>query len=186
MADLILTAVPALGGYDQTHGDIHLREITDLAVVSIALPLGGDEAAIGADFGLTLPAVGKTAVTDDGAMRLARLGRDQLFVLFGHETPDAEAIIAAKLNGAAYSTDQTDVWVGLEITGEQSRAVLERICPIDLHAGAFAVDDIARTAMEHLGTLILRTGPDTFVLLSANSSAGSFLHAIEISIRNVI
>jgi len=176
VADLILTASPAFGGYDQKHGDIHLRVITGLAVVSLALPLGGDEQAVGDAFSLNLPAVGKTAVTRDGATRLARLGRDQLFALFAHDAPDAEAVIADKLQGHAYTTDQTDVWVGLEISGDQSRAVLERICPIDLHADAFQINDIARAATEHLGTLILRSGPDTFVLLSASSSARSFLH----------
>ena len=39
--------------------------------------------------------------------------------------------------------------------------------------------------MEHLGTIIIRTEQDTFLLLSASSSAGSFLHAVETSIRNV-
>jgi sarcosine oxidase subunit gamma len=39
--------------------------------------------------------------------------------------------------------------------------------------------------MEHLGTIVLRDGTDSFLLLSAHSSAESFLHAVETSIRNV-
>jgi sarcosine oxidase subunit gamma len=43
-----------------------------------------------------------------------------------------------------------------------------------------------RTVMEHLGVLILRTGDDAFMLLSASSSAKSFLHALETSVANVL
>ena len=39
--------------------------------------------------------------------------------------------------------------------------------------------------MEHLGVLIMRTGEDRFLLLSASSSAGSFLHAVETAIKSV-
>ena len=53
-----------------------------------------------------------------------------------------------------------------------------RICPIDLHADAFGPDHATRTVMEHIGAMILRTGEDAFLLLSARSSAQSFLHAV--------
>jgi sarcosine oxidase subunit gamma len=39
--------------------------------------------------------------------------------------------------------------------------------------------------MEHLGVLILRSGDDEYLLLSASSSARSFLHAVETSLRNI-
>ena len=105
--------------------------------------------------------------------------------MFTHATPDAERVVAARLNGAAYTTDQTDVWVALGLSGAARGAALERICPIDLHPDAFAVDDAARTVMEHLGVLILRTDADEYLLLSASSSARSFLHAVETSLRNI-
>jgi sarcosine oxidase subunit gamma len=62
---------------------------------------------------------------------------------------------------------------------------LERICPIDLHPQAFAVGAVARTLMDHLNVIILREGGDTFLLMSARSSARSFWHAVETSIRNI-
>ena len=100
MADFTLTAASPLAGYDQTLGGIRLRNVTDLALVSIALPLaGGGESAVKHAFGLALPPVGKSQMTQDGATRLARLGRDQLMALFAHASPDAEPLIAAKLNG---------------------------------------------------------------------------------------
>jgi len=186
--EFTLTAVSPLGGYDKDHGGVHLTELTDLSIVSIALPLGGEAAAektIKNAFGTAAPPVGTTALSKGGAERLVRLGRDQIFALFTHVSPDAERVIAARLNASAYCTDQSDVWVALEISGTGARAALERICPIDLHAHAFPEGNVARTSMEHLGTIILRTGPEKFLLLSASSSAHSFLHALEVSIRNV-
>ncbi|MBZ0123870.1 MAG: sarcosine oxidase subunit gamma [Roseovarius sp.] len=185
MPDFVLTASSPLGGFDRDFGPVRLRELTGLAIVSVALPLGAEDAAMVAlnrAFGCDMPAPGASALSKDGRERLLRLAPDQLFVLFDHATPDAEAHVAARLDGAAYTTDQTDGWVGLEMSGPGCRAALERICPVDLHPKAFAVGQFARTAMEHLGAIVLRSDDDRFVLLSASSSAGSFLHAVETSI----
>jgi len=186
--DFTLTSAPPLAGTNITIGDAALTAPANLAVVSVALPLGNEtaaEKAIKTAYGAALPDIGKSAMSKDGAARLVRLGRDQAFVIFTHATPDAEPTVQARLRGKAYTTDQTDVWSGLEISGAGSRAALERICPLDLHPDSFAKGDAARTTMEHLGVLIIRTGQDTFLLLSASSSAGSFLHAVETSMTNI-
>ena len=189
MADFTLKAVSPLGGYNENFDGVSLREATDLAIVSIALPLGGEAAAqkaIQSAFGIAAPQIGVSATTDKQAARLVRLGQDQLFALFTRAEPGAEDHIASLLSGAVYTTDQTDVWAGLEISGTRARDVLERICPLDLHPNAFAINGAARTSMEHLGTIVIRTAEETFLLLSASSSAGSFLHAVETSIANVV
>ncbi len=188
MPDFTLTSAPPLAGYDHSFGDIKLSAPKDLAVVSIALPLGGEDAAkkaIKTAFGIALPEVGMSGVAKDKSSAIMRLGTDQAFVLFPSPTPDAEPQIAKKLKGAAYTTDQTDAWCALEISGPGARRALERICPVDLHPGAFAINAIARTVMEHMGAIIARTGEDTYLLLSASSSAKSFLHAVELSAKNV-
>ena len=77
-------------------------------------------------------------------------------------------------------------WVMLEISGPKSREALARLCTLDLHADTFAEGEVARTMMEHLGVIILRNAPDSFILLSARSSAKSFLHAVETSIDNIM
>ncbi len=186
MPEFSLISAPPLAGYDETLGAIRLRAPEGLAIVSIALPLGGEaaaEKAVKAAFGVDLPKVGQSVVAGDA--RLVRLGLDQGFVIFTHTEPTAERVVAEKLKGAAYTTDQTDVWVGLEISGARCREALERICPLDLQSEAFAVDQVARTVMEHLGVLIIRTGEDAYWLLSASSSAGSFQHALHLSMKNV-
>ncbi len=187
MADFTLTSEPPLKGFDHSFGDTRLHAPADLAIVSIALPLGAENAALKAiksAFDADLPAPGQSVMGKDDT-RLVRLGPDQAFAIFTHATPDAEPHVQSLLKGAAYTTDQTDVWSGLVLDGPLARTALERICPIDLHPDAFAEGAAARTVMEHLGVLILRTGPDTYLLLSASSSAASFLHAVETSLLNV-
>lgn len=187
MLDLTLTAAPPLAGYDQSFENLRLRAPADLAIVSIALPLGGEaaaEKAIKSAYGTALPEIGTSSLSKEGDARLVRLSPDAGLVIFTHATPDAEPHVAGKLKGTAYTTDQTDVWTGVEISGPRARTALERICPIDLHPQSFAQGAAARTTMEHLGTLIIRTDAEAFLLLSASSSAKSFLHALETSIHN--
>ena len=186
MPEFSLISAPPLAGYDKTLGGIRLRAPDGIAIVSIALPLGGEaaaEKAVKSAYGAALPAPGQSDVAGDA--RLVRLGVDQAFVVFDHTEPNAESVVADKLKGTAYTTDQTDVWVGLEISGARCREALERICPLDLHPDAFGVDQAARTVMEHLGVLIIRTGEEAYLLLSASSSARSFQHALHLSMENV-
>ncbi|WP_306151432.1 sarcosine oxidase subunit gamma [Roseovarius sp. MMSF_3281] len=186
MPEFSLISAPPLAGYDETLGGIRLRAPEGLAIVSIALPLGGEaaaEKAVKSAYGAALPEMGQSVLAGDA--RLVRLGVDQAFVIFDHTEPNAEGVVAGKLKDKAYTTDQTDVWVGLEISGAGCREALERICPLDLHPDAFAVNQAARTVMEHLGVLIIRTGEAAYLLLSASSSAGTFQHALHQSMKNV-
>ena len=186
MAELKLESARPLAGIARSADGISLSAPADLAIVAIALPLGGENAAMQAvarEYGTDLPPSGKAA--QGGGATLIRTAPDQVFVVFEHSDPDAERIVAEKLGDAVYATDQTDSWCALEMEGERCREALERLCPLDLHTSAFAVHDAARTVMEHLGVLIMRTGEDRFLLLSASSSAGSFLHAVETAIESV-
>lgn len=188
MANFTLTSEPPLAGYDKTIRDVRVKAPKDLALVSIALPLRAEDKALKAikkAYGVDLPDVGSAATSKDRAYRLLRMAQDQAFVMFTHTTPDAADVVSKQLNGTAYVTDQTDVWTALDISGAAARAALERICPIDLHPDAFMINAVARTIMEHLGVVVLRTDEDTYTLLSASSSAGSFLHAVETSAQNV-
>lgn len=185
MADFTLTPTALLGA-DVTIGANRITERADLALVSVAAPLGGDAALAGAlssGWGLEMPTPTRASLS--GEMRAVQLTADQLLLVFPHSAPDAEPTVQAKLQGAGYTTDQTDAWLRVEISGPDTRAALERICPIDLGAQAFAPGAAARTVMEHMGTVIVALEPDRYLLLSASSTAGSFLHALETSLRNV-
>jgi len=125
-------------------------------------------------------------VSHGGKMRWLGLQPQQWFVVFEHNQGAPLAKIKEKLGNAAYCTDQSDSWVSLSLSGPLARTALERICPIDLHANSFAVNTVARTTMEHLGVVITRTDEDEFLLMSAASSADSFLHAITTSVKNIM
>ncbi len=189
MSEFRLEPRPFLGGHERDFGPLRLAERTGLGIVSLAVPLGGEKAAAeaaGRAFGLALPAPGRSVVDAAGEMRLVWMAPDQLFAVFPHPGPGAEAALAARLGEAFYLCDQSDAWVALEIEGAPVRRVLERICPLDLDADAFPVDAAQRTVMEHLAVIIIRTGDDRFLMLSPSSSARSFLHAVELSITNAI
>lgn len=186
MPDL-LTATTPLNGHDETIAGTRLAEARGLAIVSLAQPMGGAEGfdkALTEAFDAARPEPGRSTVGADGA-RVVWTAPDQVFAIFDHDAPDAVAVVGAKTGGAAYLTGQTDNWCALALAGPLARTALERICPIDLHPDAFPVDAAARTVMEHLGALIVRRGDDDYLLLSASSSAGSFLHAVQLSLKNV-
>ena len=179
-----LTAAPILGGIDQTIGQNRITERDDLALVSIATPQGGEAAltkALKNGWGLALP--DPTRSSDSGKVRAVRAAPDQILLVFPHATPDANTVVQAKLNGTGYTTDQTDVWVVLEISGPDTRAALERLCPLDF--SRFPDGGSGRTVMEHMGAMIVRLSEDRFLLLSASSSARSFLHAVQTSFHYV-
>ena len=188
MAEFTLNAEPVLGGYRYEHDGTVLEEVTGLAIVSIAAPLGGETAlgeAMRAAYSADLPPPGGTTVSADGKTRFLDMGRDQLFALFDHAGADAAEVIAAALNQTGYVTLQSDNWVVLRLSGPLTLAALERLCPIDLRLSAFPLGAVARTVMEHMGAIILHEADDRFLLLSASSSALSFAHAVDTSIRNV-
>ncbi|MDJ0627753.1 MAG: sarcosine oxidase subunit gamma family protein, partial [Rhodobacter sp.] len=168
MADIVLTPAPPLGGYDETRGGLRLRELTGLAVVSLAIPLGEDAKAaqaIKSAFRLDLPDPGTS--TANASHRLIRTGPDQLLLAFEHATPDAEPVVAKAIKGALYTTDQTGAWVTLELSGAGCRAALERLCPLDLHPDTFPVGAAHRTFMAHFGVVIMRSGEETFLQMSS-------------------
>lgn len=189
MPDYSMTPVQPLDGFNHEFDGVTLAEMSGCSLVSIATPLGGDKAlekALSSAYKAKRPAVGSSTVSKLDNSRFLGLQRDQLFVLFDHDDTGAAAIIAHRLGDAGYYTDQSDSWVVLSIAGANSRRALERICPIDLDPQAFPENAVARTVMEHLGTIIVCVGEDSFLLMSARSSAKSFLHAVETSIRNII
>jgi sarcosine oxidase subunit gamma len=179
VAEFTLAPAPPLGGYAASFDGAALPEVSDLALVSIAVPLDGRD-ALAAALGAPLPEAGGTAAFGGG--RLLGLAADQAFALL---PLDGAGGLAERVGGAGYCTDQTGGWVMLRLTGPDALAALERICPLDLHPDRFPEGRVARTVMEHLGAVLLREGPDAFLLMSASSSARSFLHAVETSIRNV-
>jgi sarcosine oxidase subunit gamma len=188
VSDLVLTAISPLAGVDLEFDGVTITEITGRAIVAISPPAGGDQAmaeGLAASYQISLPAVGETTASPNGAFRLLGLQTDQFFLLFECDQPNAVEQVAEKLGNNAYLTDQSDSWAMIAVSGSKIMAVMERICPIDLDGKNFPAGRVARTVMEHLSVIVLRERPDRFALLSPRSSAASFLHMLETTARNV-
>ncbi len=180
--EINLKAAPVLGGASLELSGNRLVERDDLAIVSIATPLGGEDAlaeALRNGWSLDVPEPTRSSL--NGEVRAIWTAPDQMMLIFPHATPDAEAVVQERLGGTGYTTDQTDGWIVLEVAGPDTLSALERICPLDLPS--FEVGGTGRTVMEHMGAMAVRTGDDAFLLMSASSSAASFLHAVETSYR---
>lgn len=177
---LLIPSTP-LNGYSRDIGKNRIVE-RSLAIVSIATPLGEEQAlaeALQAHWSLALPS--PRLSTTFGETRAVRTAQDQLLLIFPHDTHDASTHVKGMIDNAGYTTDQTDAWIQLEISGPATLASLERLCPIDLDITTFPIGATARTVFEHMGTIIVRLDQDKFLLLSTSSSALSFLHAVETS-----
>lgn len=181
MAEQRLTAASPLGGYRETIGGLTLEERPDLAIVSIAVPLGGRAAlnqAMATAYGAALPAAGKVTRSRDGNTRFLGMAADQVFALFEDQRPDAVPAVTAQLGASGYFTLQSDNWVKLRLSGSQARERLGHLVPVDLDPAGFPADGLARTVLEHHGTTLLADGDGAFLLLSPASSAESFLDAV--------
>ncbi len=205
MANLQLNAQTALNGYDNRFGNTRLYEISNLSIFSVALSHQRDAAlaSIKSALGATWPETGKSTFGDsasngimgstDQTCRLLGMQADQVFALF--VPPEAARTAASTAASGSvgdipdidhvYITDQSDSWAALALQGDNAVSALERICPLDLHPTSFAPNQVARTVMEHLAVIILCESENHYVLLSPRSSANSFLHAVEQSLRNV-
>ncbi|MFP6715573.1 MAG: sarcosine oxidase subunit gamma family protein [Alphaproteobacteria bacterium] len=189
MSDFMLKVRSPLDGIELTYGDVAIREITGRDIVSIAIPLGGTETlskAVISAYQTELPAVGRCASSHVDNAHFLGMAPDQYFIVFDRLESESTDKITSKLGETGYFTDQSDSWVMMRIGGPKSRTALERICPIDLHPTVFPEESVTRTLMEHLSTIILSEGNDHYLLLSARSSAGSFLQVLQKSVENVL
>jgi sarcosine oxidase subunit gamma len=185
VVDFALTPEAPLGGLHHESDGVRIDEITDRAIVSVAVPLEGRDRlndALVSAFGAGLPQIG-TSTRSDGRT-IHGLQSDLAFVVFDYPDDRPDRVVGDAIADAGTVTDQSDAWAILQVSGPRARTALERICPLDLHADVFADGAVARTVMEHLGVIIHRNGPDSFLMLSARSSAESFAEAVMQSVEN--
>ncbi len=188
MANYTLIAQAPLEGYRKTFANTELSEVTDLAIVSLAIPQNGDSTfgdALFAAYSCEIPAAGRSSLSPSTEARLLWMQQDQYFLLTEYTEYSVVESVSEKLEGTAYLSDQSDSWVILRLSGPQSMTALERTCPIDLHPQAFPSNAVSRIIMEHMSAVIINEGEDSYLLMGLRSSAKSFLHAIETSIENI-
>lgn len=180
MADAILSARGAFAGLDLplSAGGATLSELAWDGLASL-MPFRGQEGAVAAALGLALPAPGGTA--EGRGLRLLWAGRS---AWMASGVPGLADTLAARLRGRAAVTDQTDAWCGLRLSGPAARAVLARLCPLDLDAGAFPDGATARTDLAHVAGQITRAG-EGFELMVPRSYAGHLHHELHAAMVSV-
>ena len=189
VSDYELLPESPLGGVEIELDGFNITEVTDKSLVMVALPrekFKDVESSIDKSCGLKLPEMECSTESKDSSITLWRLQKNQVLAYFTYEGNDAESHLSSRLSAPAYYTDQSDTWAMIRVSGNRSREVLERICPIDLSPEVFSVGSVSRTVMEHIGTIIFRDGDDSYVLLTMRSFGRSMLHAIEVSAENVL
>lgn len=177
MAELIATS-PAKGLTPITLPDCALTEAPMIPIWSIA-PYRGQAAKVAAALekghGLGFPAPGTTL--SKGAVSIAWSGYDQAFLMGA--TPDAGLAAHAAL------TDQSDAWARLVLSGENARAVLARLVPLDLSSAAFPVGSAARSMLGHMNMVLLQEEAGVFTLMVYRSMAATAVHELSQVMRMV-
>ena len=187
MVDFALEPKAVLDGFDKNWNSTRLSELTTLAAVAVSVPKDGAvvlNKKLKTAYGRNAPAAGESFIGKDNA-RVMSFAEDQFMILFDHAAHSGVPAVEKKLGNAGYYVEQTNNWVFLELSGPHARAALERVCPVNTHADKFPMDRAERTNIEHMGAVLCRTGEDTFLIMSASSTAGSFLHALETSMDYV-
>ena len=185
----LLSPISPLNGYSKSFGNNILEEVVDYEIFSLATS-GEKESLIEQNikklFKVDLPFVGKSNVSENKKLRVMAVSLDQWFVLSNSGNLYSKLISNASFPDNIYVTIQTDAWVILRVSGTSALKALERICPVNLDPKIFQKNDMVRTMMEHLGSIVICEEKDSYLLLSASSSAKSFLHSVEVSLKNVI
>jgi heterotetrameric sarcosine oxidase gamma subunit len=165
--DLIAKS-PLEGKAELTVGGVTLAEVGAGPITSVAVHHDGAKTVARAlkPLGLTFPAPNRF-VEAKGA-RIVWTGRDQAF-LIGVAAPD--------LPGAAV-TDQSDGWAVLSLRGAGAVDTLARLVPLDLRLPAFPVGTAARTQVNHMNAILLRTGDYDIEIMVFRSMAETAWHEI--------
>ena len=143
-------------------------------ITSVAPFMGQDKALAGAlkALGLSFPAPNQ--VSSKGGVRLVWTGRDQAFLI---------GAAPQGLDGLAALTDQSDGWAALRLDGPGAGDVLARLYPLDLRAAAFPVGRVARAPLNHMSSILMRPGPQSFEMLVFRSMARTAWHEAELAMR---
>lgn len=172
----VLTAKSAFAGLlPIRHGGLAALEVVPGAVVSVAPFRGkyGDVSAALTPHGLTFPAPGQAI---EGAVGAAIwTGIDECFIL-------SDAPLTLELAGLAATTDQTDGWGWLRLTGEDWPGVMARLCPVD--TAEMRSGQAIRSEVAHMMAVIYGVS-DGVVIGVMRSFAETLAHDISVAMTSV-
>jgi sarcosine oxidase subunit gamma len=171
-----LTPITALGAHapriDKVSGAT-LTEVPDLALANVAARIGHETDC--AELLGDAPGPGRATLGPDMAIWT---GPDQWLLAAPYAgNEDMAARLKAGFGAAASVAEQTDAWVCFDLSGVGVEAVMELLCPINIRQ--MQPGDATRTAIHHLGCLVIRRAPgDGLRILGPRASAGSLHHAV--------
>ncbi len=87
--------------------------------------------------------------------------------------------------GGAAITDQSDGWACMVLDGDDARAVLARLVPVDLRPSAFKTGHASRTLLGHMACALWREGKDRYGMLVFRSMAKTAVHELETAMKSV-
>ena len=156
-------------------GRTRIAEVA-LGPVTWIAPFDGQEkavtAALRAAAGVAFPKPGQ--VTRKGGVRALSVGPGQALLIGATVT----------LDGAA-TTDQSAAWCAISLSGEDARAVLARLTPLDLRPSAFAIHRSARTMVGHMTASLTRTSENSYEIMVFRSMAHTLVHDLTRAMRHV-
>ena len=183
MSDLI--SQTAFNGFDKDFEGLSIKEISAFEIVSLAVAKGQSKSFLAAfkkQFGRTLPQPGHWAEIENG--KILWTGQGHYFLFLDGEDERCDETLQPGFQDNAYLTLQTDGWAALEITGPKIHDVLERFIPLDLRA--WKIKQGTRTSAHHMGVFVMKTGDESYQVLTPVSSSATLLEALIHVIENVL
>jgi sarcosine oxidase subunit gamma len=164
-----------------------ISENPNIALASLACRAGrADDFAKVAKkhFGFEMPGPGTTA--GKAPYNAIWIGPEQWLIEAPFEShEDIARVVKAAFGGCASVTEQTDGWARFSVEGPASGAVFERLC--SLNVAAMPSNSASRTAIEHLGCIIIcREAGIRFSILCPRSGAGSLHHALVTAAKSAL
>lgn len=148
----------------------------DPGAITSVMPYDGQagavDAALRGALGVGLPGPGGSEAA--GEIRAIWTGRGQAMVLGA----------PVSVPGAAL-TDQGDGWTVLRLEGVEAEAVLARLCPVDFRVRAFAEGSVARTLLQHMNVIVLRSGAQRFDIMVFRSMTRTAVHDLRVAMESV-
>ena len=167
----LIALTPCAGLLPMTHGGVEVTEVRPERLMSVA-PYAGQSKATSAKL--------KEQVGEGLSAVMRRAGA---VTWFGHGTWLVAGDVA--LDGVAAVTDQSDAWAVVAISGAGAEDVLARLVPVDLRAGVFKKNHVAKTMLGHMAVTITRTDTATFEIMVMRAMARTLVHDLDIAMRGV-
>ncbi len=173
------TAFGGTGPRRDTVGSLTFAERDDIALASVTARLGHEEdlkSRLRALCGIAAPQAGQSERAEQRSLHW--LGPDQYLCEAAYTGPLALARrLGTELAGIASVTDQSDVFVRIDIAGQGAVDLMQRLTVLDverMQAGAFN-----RTSIHHVGCLLRCDGAGAeFSVYAPRSYAMSVHHAL--------